>query len=107
MSNAAPSDLVAMGGSVRAPSDTDELAAYLEYMVTAGASDLFFAVGAVPHVKVEGVMHPLPMGPLAAKRIKELAYSMMSELQMRQFERDLECDLAVGLESVGRFRLNV
>jgi len=107
MSTAAPSDLLATSGPARVPVETDELAAYLEYMVAAGASDLFFAVGAVPHVKVEGVMHPLPMGPLAAQRIKELAYSMMSEQQMRQFERDLECDLAVGLESVGRFRLNV
>jgi twitching motility protein PilU len=97
----------ALPPGARVPCGSDELAAYLEYMVTVGASDLFLAVGATPHVKIEGVMHPLPTAALSSQRTKELAYSMMSEQQMRQFERDLECDLAVGLESVGRFRLNV
>jgi twitching motility protein PilU len=52
-------------------------------------------------------MHPLAMPPLAPSRVKELAYSMMSEAQMLRFETDLECDLAIGLENLGRFRLNV
>jgi twitching motility protein PilU len=52
-------------------------------------------------------MKPMPQPALAPHRAKELAYSMMSELQMRRFENDLECDLALSVESVGRFRLNV
>ena len=32
---------------------------------------------------------------------------MMNEAQMRQFETELESDLAVGIDSLGRFRLNV
>ena len=90
-----------------APSLTDDLGAYLQYMVALGASDLFFAVGAVPTVKIEGRMRPLVSPPLRPSRVKELAYSMMAESQTRQFEHDLECDLAVGIEGVGRFRLNV
>lgn len=91
------------------PAPHDDLGAYLAYMVALQASDLFLTAGAVPTLKIQGLMRPLPMpmAALAPNRIKELAYSMMSEAQMRRFEADLECDLAVGIESLGRFRLNV
>lgn len=92
---------------LRPPSLTDDLGAYLQYMVELEASDLFLTTGAAPTVKIEGVMRPLPLPALASNRVKELAYSMMNESQMRQFETDLECDLAVGVAALGRFRLNV
>jgi len=91
----------------RPPNLTDDLGAYLQYMVALEASDLFLTVGAVPTVKIEGAMRPLQLPALAPKRVKELAYSMMTEAQMRQFEADLECDLAVGIDALGRFRLNL
>ena len=93
--------------SVQTPSLTDDLGTYLQYLVEVGGSDLFLTMGAVPTVKVEGNMLAMAMPPLAPARVKELAYSMMNESQMRQFEADLECDLAIGIESLGRFRLNV
>ncbi len=93
--------------AVPPPSVTDDLSAYLQYMVEVQGSDLFLSVGAVPTVKVEGSMRPLAMPALLPSRVKALAYSMMNESQMRQFEADLECDLAVGIESLGRFRINV
>jgi len=89
------------------PGITDDLGAYLQYMVAVQASDLFLSVGAPPTVKLEGHMHHLAMPPLHPSRVKELAYSMMNEAQMRQFETDWECDLAVGIDGLGRFRLNV
>ena len=93
--------------TIELPTLTDDLSAYLHYMVAAGAADLFLSVGAPPTVKVQGVMRPMDMPPIAPRRVKELAYSMMNESQMRAFEADWECDLAVGLEGLGRFRLNV
>jgi twitching motility protein PilU len=93
--------------SIALPATTDDLSAYLHYMVAAGASDLFLSVGAPPTVKVQGVMRPMDMPPIAPRRVKEIAYSMMNESQMRDFESDWECDLALGLEGLGRFRLNV
>ena len=94
-------------GTVQLPGLSDDLGAYLQYMVEVEGSDLFLSAGAVPTVKIEGTMRQLSMPALALGRVKELAYSMMNESQMRQFEADLECDLAVGIESLGRFRLNV
>lgn len=89
------------------PNLTDDLGAYLQYMVELQGSDLFLTTGAVPTVKIEGIMRALPLPALVPNRVKELAYSMMNESQMRQFEANLECDLAIGIESLGRFRLNV
>jgi len=89
------------------PSVTDDLSAYLQYMVAIEASDLFLSVGAIPTVKIEGRMRHMGLPVLQPSRVKELAYSMMNESQMRQFETDWECDLAVGIEGLGRFRLNV
>ena len=89
------------------PTLRDDLGAYLAYMVAMEASDLFLTAGAVPTLKIQGLMRPLPMAGLPTNRVKELAYSMMSEAQTRCFETDLECDLAIGIESLGRFRLNV
>lgn len=89
------------------PNLTDDLGAYLQYMVELEGSDLFLTAGAVPAVKIEGTMQALPLPALPPNRVKELAYSMMNESQMREFEANLECDLAVGIEALGRFRLNV
>lgn len=89
------------------PGLDDDLGAYLHYMVAMEASDLFLTTGAVPAVKIEGVMRPLPMPALPPNRVKELAYSMMTESLMRRFEADLECDFAIGIEGLGRFRLNL
>jgi twitching motility protein PilU len=96
-----------MKSTVAVPASHDDLSAYLAYMVALQGSDLFLTAGAVPTLKVQGVMRPMEMDVLPPNRIKELAYSMMSEAQMRRFEAELECDLAVGIESLGRFRLNV
>ena len=85
-------------GFAQSPRLPDDLAACLKSMRELDASDLFFTVGAVPTVKIQGEMRPLAMPALAPGRVKELAYSLMSESQKKQFESDLECDLAVGLE---------
>jgi twitching motility protein PilU len=93
--------------NIKPPDLTDDLGAYLHCMVELQGSDLFLTTGAVPTVKMEGVMRSLPMPPLPPNRVKELAYSMMTESHMRRFEADLECDFAIGVEGLGRFRLNL
>jgi twitching motility protein PilU len=39
--------------------------------------------------------------------IKELAYSLMSEAQIKEFESTLECNFAIGRKDIGRFRVNI
>ncbi|MBH9551763.1 PilT/PilU family type 4a pilus ATPase [Inhella sp. 4Y17] len=76
-------------------------------MVEQGASDLFLSVGAPPSLKIQGVVRPLKLPPLTPMSAKALAYSMMREAQIREFEDTLECDLATNIEGLGRFRFNV
>jgi len=87
--------------------DPHDLSPYLQYMVQAQASDLFLTVGAPPSMKVRGAIRSMDLPPLKSSDAKSLAYSVMREAQMREFESSLECDLATTIEGLGRFRFNV
>jgi twitching motility protein PilU len=89
------------------PDASSNLLGLLRSMVEAHASDLFLTVAACPTVKVEGSMVPLSGQPLARGAVWDLASSVMSPGQIAQFEHDLECDLALTLDGLGRFRFNV
>lgn len=93
--------------SATAASANEDLGPYLHYMVKAGASDLFLSVGAAPTVKIDGRMMPLGQQALRPGSVKRFAYSVMGEAHRRDFEKNLECDLAVPVTGLGRFRLNV
>ncbi len=84
-----------------------EVFSFLQVMVEKGASDLFFSVGAPVNVKIEGITHPLKMPPLAPGDVKQMAYSVMNEKQISEFEAKLEMNLAVSAHDLGRFRVNV
>ena len=85
----------------------DDLGHYLQRMVAHGASDLFLSSGSSAALKVQGVVRRLPEGALDAAHTQRLAYSVMREAQIREFESTLECDLAIALPGLGRFRVNV
>lgn len=80
---------------------------YLRCMVERNASDLFFTAGAPVQVKVEGVLSPLEETPLDGARVRDLAYALMRDDQRREFERELEQNLAISISGLGRFRVNV
>lgn len=81
--------------------------AYLHALYQRGGSDLFLSVGAPPHIKVEGQSMPLGDKILQAGEVQQLAYQLMTQKQIVAFERDLEMNLAVGIQNCGRYRINV
>lgn len=85
----------------------DDLGPFLHYMVQAGASDLFLSVGALPTLKIDGRLATVGTTAVPPGAVKRFAYSVMSDAQRREFERELESDLAVPVQGLGRFRLNV
>ena len=87
--------------------DLNDIGRHLQFMVQSGASDLFLTVGAPPSVKIHGVIRPINLPVLKPSDAKSLAYSVMRESQMREFESSLECDLATTIDGLGRFRFNV
>ncbi|MGH8077433.1 MAG: PilT/PilU family type 4a pilus ATPase [Lysobacter sp.] len=80
---------------------------FLKLMTEKNASDMFLTTGAPVYIKVEGKLHPLGNTGLPSGMVKKIAYSLMDEGQVPQFERDLELNMAFALQDAGRFRINV
>lgn len=71
------------------------------------ASDLHLSSGNPPIVRIHGDILPMNTPPMGADQVKQLVYSIMSDAQRTQYERDLELDFAVSFGSDMRFRVNV
>nr|WP_238532331.1 PilT/PilU family type 4a pilus ATPase [Methylophaga frappieri] len=84
-----------------------DMTPYLRLMADKQASDLFFCTGTTPQIKIQGVIRPVGSKNLAPGDVKEMAYSLMNEPQITEFETTLEMNFAVPLSGVGRFRVNV
>ncbi|WP_260295081.1 PilT/PilU family type 4a pilus ATPase [Sedimenticola hydrogenitrophicus] len=84
-----------------------EIIPYLKLMVQKNGSDLFFSTGAPPNLKAEGRTMPIGDTPMAHGAVRKLAYSIMSDDQISEFEGTMECNLAVSMKGLGRFRVNV
>ena len=80
---------------------------FLKLMTEKNASDMFLTTGAPVNIKVEGKLYPLGNTGLPAGMVKKIAYSLMDEGQVPQFERDLELNMAIAVKEAGRFRVNV
>jgi twitching motility protein PilU len=80
---------------------------YLALLPQQGGSDMFFSVGAPPHIKVEGHSRPVGERPLLAGEVRLLACQLMTPEQIADFERDLEMNLAISVPGSGRFRANM
>lgn len=83
-----------------------EIQPLLELMVKHGASDLFFSTGAPVNIKIEGKSQPVGQDILQPGQVHNLAYSLMNEKQIKQFEAELEMNLGVSFSGIGRFRIN-
>jgi len=71
------------------------------------ASDMFFTAGAPIQIKINGVVMPVNAQVLDPAAVKAIAYEVMSELQIKEFEQKLEMNLGVGRAEIGSFRVNV
>ena len=80
---------------------------YLKIMVMKDASDLYLSTGAPPCAKFHGQLKVIEKATLTPQRVKEIAYSVMSEEQIRQFEQKPEMNLAISEPNLGRFRVNI
>jgi twitching motility protein PilU len=79
----------------------------LTAMSRAGGSDLFISADFPPTMKTHGKMQPLAPQKLTATIARQLALSLMNERQREEFARELECNFAMSIPDVARFRVNV
>ena len=80
---------------------------YLKHMADKNASDLYFTTGAPPSIKVDGTTYPASKQRLAPGQVRSLAYEIMAEEQQQDFERQLEMNLGLTVDGIGRYRVNV
>jgi twitching motility protein PilU len=80
---------------------------FLKLMTEKGASDMFLTTGAPVNIKVEGKLYPLGNTGMPSGMVKKIAYSLMDEGQVPQFEKNLELNMAIAVKDAGRFRVNV
>ena len=89
----------------------DEARAYmhqlLKVMHQQGGSDLFISADFPPSMKHQGAMKPLSQQKLTGEITKMLAVSLMNDKQQNEFDTELECNFAISLPNVCRFRVNV
>ncbi len=84
-----------------------ELKDYLRIMVKYDASDLYLTTGAPPSAKIQGQLKALSKDPLPPGTVKEVAYRIMDDDQIKEFEHSPEMNLAISEPNVGRFRVNI
>lgn len=79
----------------------------LSKVVEFGGSDLFISADFPPSIKHQGLMKSLGQPELTAEKAKLFAYSLMNAKQRQDFETELECNFAISVPNVSRFRVNV
>ena len=78
----------------------------LKLMIEKGGSDLFITVGFPPAMKIHGKMTPVSKTELTPENTKALAYAVMNDKQLKEYEATKECNFAVAPVGIGRFRAN-
>jgi twitching motility protein PilU len=79
----------------------------LQVMVNQDASDLYLMAGAPPGYRINGVIRRLGDQNLAPGTAEQLANSLMTEQQKKDFACEMEMNLSAAYPGLGRFRVNI
>jgi twitching motility protein PilT len=91
-------------GAKPAPASIQSL---LKGLVKHKASDLHVKVGRPPLYRINGKLLPAKLPPLSADDVQRLAYSTMTQKQIKEFEESLQIDFGYLVPGLARFRTNV
>ena len=80
--------------------------ALLALMVQKKASDLFITAERAPTLKVGGSLLATTELPLSAEQTFALVLSIMDQRQKDEFEKTKECQFAINVNDLGRFRVS-
>lgn len=78
----------------------------LRLMIGKKASDMFITAGFPPAMKIDGKMTPISQQVLSPQQAREIGRSIMNDKQASEFDASSECNFAIGLPGVARFRVN-
>ncbi len=83
-----------------------DLTQLLAFSMQNNASDLHLSAGSPPIIRVNGDMKRVKAEPLSSDDIRTMLYSVMTEDQRAEFEKNKEIDFAIALGEKSRFRVN-
>ena len=78
----------------------------LAFVMQNDASDLHLSTGNPPIVRVYGSLKRLKADALTADNIRNMLYSVMTDDQRADYEKNLELDFAISFGEKARFRVN-
>ncbi|MDO6445861.1 PilT/PilU family type 4a pilus ATPase [Colwellia sp. 1_MG-2023] len=79
---------------------------YLEKMVQESASDMFVTAKLPVSAKINGELTPIDEHSLSGDEALALVHSAMNEKQKAQFDDEKECNFAISIDGIGRFRVS-
>ena len=83
-----------------------DFTSFLKLMVHKKGSDLFITAGIPPSMKVNGRIAPITQAPLTPQPSRDMVLNVMTPSQREEFEKTHECQFAISLQGVGRFRVS-
>ncbi|WP_300614772.1 PilT/PilU family type 4a pilus ATPase [Dokdonella sp.] len=83
-----------------------DFTSYLKLMSHKKASDLFITAGVAPSMKIHGRIVPITQNALTAQQSRDMVLNVMTPSQREEFEKTHECQFAISVTGVGRFRVS-
>jgi len=87
-------------------SSTIDFTSFLKLMTHKKASDLFITAGVPPSMKVHGRIAPITQNALTPQQSRDMVLNVMTPSQREEFEKTHECQFAISVTGVGRFRVS-
>lgn len=81
--------------------------AFLKLGRQQGGSDIHFAVGTPPLVRLHGELTPIKYRDLTANELEELTKEILTPEQLKHFQDGNDLDFSYENDEVGRFRVNL
>jgi twitching motility protein PilT len=84
-----------------------EIRELLSLTIEKGASDLHLTENEPPIIRIDGTLRRTESHAFRRDELKRLIYSLLTDIQKSEFERELELDFSLALPDLDRFRVNV
>lgn len=87
--------------------ETSEVSTYLDLTETRGASDLHFAVGYPPILRIDGELERVGSEPVRGERLEKIFENILTKDQKEKYISERELDFSIQHKSGSRFRVNL
>ncbi len=78
----------------------------LQKMIEISATDLHLRVGRPPFFRLHSKLVPIKGDPITVSQMDEIVAYLLGEDKYKEFIKNKEIDLGIGISKIGRFRIN-